>query len=334
MRPPLLADEPATTAGAVLLPQIDAIPDAAAPEGCGTLCATSWVWAEGLVVSRDNSSSDAGLVLDLNTNEVQLTAGDLDFDWSGGFRLLYGFRNCAGWGWEIGYMGIHEQTAESEIQLEDSLRLPGALGLVVDNFFCADEVGVDYSWDLKGFEVDAVGDCHDVSWSRGLSYEWLLGFRFLDLDEEIGITAFDSAASTTEYRVEVANHLYGMQTGSRVRGCRSRWSWEATGKVGLYGNDMEQNQGPIIDVGNFEFRRHRQSEDSAEAFVGDLNFTGVYQLSRVWGLRVGYNIICIEGVALAPEQLDFSNGLSSGTRLKSGDGVFLHGANVGFEGRW
>ena len=63
---------------------------------------------------------------------------------------------------------------------------------------------------------------------------------------------------------------------------------------------MEQHQAPIIDFPGFVFRTGRGRADTDVAFVGDLNFSIIYQLNRVWGLRTGYNLIWLEGVALRP----------------------------------
>jgi hypothetical protein len=52
--------------------------------------------------------------------------------------------------------------------------------------------------------------------------------------------------------------------------------------------------------------------------------------NETWGLRVGYNLVWIDGVALA--QLDFEN--PDEPRFVSAAGVFLHGANFGLEARW
>jgi len=70
------------------------------------------------------------------------------------------------------------------------------------------------------------------------------------------------------------------------------------------------------------------------AFVGELNLTGIYQLNQTWGLRAGYNLMWIEGVALAPAQTDFTLTSTSGTGLNRGGGLFLHGINLGLEARW
>ena len=70
------------------------------------------------------------------------------------------------------------------------------------------------------------------------------------------------------------------------------------------------------------------------AFMGELNLTGIYQLNNVWGIRAGYNVMLIEGVALAPDQLDFTFTSTSGSQLHNNGGMFLQGANVGLEARW
>jgi hypothetical protein len=288
-----------------------------------------------LILARDNQAAGKPLVLDLNTNEDLFGVGDLDFGVAGGLRAGYRARMCDCTSWEFGYLGVFNQTASKGVELTGSLMLPGDLGLQVNNFFGAEDVDVRYSSDLHSFEANLVHCCccYDGC-GGGRSLEWLAGFRYINFDEEIGINSFDPLEGTTEYGVEAENHLYGAQLGARARRCRGRWNWEVTGKAGIYANDMEQHQDPIIDFPGFVFRTGRGSDETGVAFVGDLNFSAIYQLDRVWGLRVGYNLIWIEGIALAPDQLDFTNAPDSGTELHDGGGVFLHGVNVGVEGRW
>jgi len=57
-------------------------------------------------------------------------------------------------------------------------------------------------------------------------------------------------------------------------------------------------------------------------------------LTKFWSLRAGYNLMWIENVALAPDQLDFTFTPTSGTMLNDNGGVFLHGANVGLQAAW
>jgi hypothetical protein len=136
------------------------------------------------------------------------------------------------------------------------------------------------------------------------------------------------------YSVDTENNLYGGQLGGRFRRCSGPFSLESTAKAGVFANDMEQTQAPIIDFPNFVFRGWRTADDTDVAFVGDLNFTVIYHLCDLWGLRAGYNLIWLEDVALATNQLDFSNTPASGRTLDNDGGVFLHGVNLGIETRW
>jgi hypothetical protein len=297
------------------------------------MCPCGYAWVDGLLVTRDNDSNTQPLVSDLNTQDVLLTTDDLDFDWSGGVRAGYGQRFCGCLSWEIGYLSVFEQSASDSVELEDGLTVPDDLGLQVNNFFAADDVSLRYESDLHSVEANLVCCCCCCDCCGCSSLEWLAGFRYLNLSEDFSLIAFDSDESTTAYRIRTRNNLYGGQLGARARQCSGRWSWETTGKAGLFGNDMEQLQSPIIDFPDFEFRPAQGSDDADVAFVGDINLTAIYHLNRVWGLRGGYNMIWIEGVALAPDQLDFTNTGSSAT-LVDGGGVFLHGFSAGIEGRW
>ena len=81
-------------------------------------------------------------------------------------------------------------------------------------------------------------------------------------------------------------------------------------------------------------RPARRLTDTGVGFLGDLNYTVTRRLNDTWWLRLGYNMIWLSGVALAPDQWDFTNTATSGTTLVGGGGLFLHGVNLGLESRW
>ena len=165
--------------------------------------------------------------------------------------------------------------------------------------------------------------------------EWLAGFRYVDLSETFGIAGerrIQGLLETGVYNVQTDNDLYGAQLGLRMRRCLGRFSGEVTGKAGIYYNDASQSQ-YIVDYPNIVLR-NEQADDDGAAFMGELNVSGIYRLTSAWGLRAGYNLIWIEGVALAPDQLDFSAQIPAGNQLSHSGGVFLHGVNIGLEARW
>jgi Putative beta barrel porin-7 (BBP7) len=305
------------------------------PPLCCRMCPCTYAWAEGLLWWRDNQTSGRPLVLNLNSGDTLIGSGDVDFDAAGGVRVGYGFRTCSNWAWEIEYFGLFDQSGSESIALANQLALPGNLGLAVNNFFFADNVAVRYESDIQNVEFNRVCCCCCCGGcpTNCSSSEWLYGFRYLNLHETFAIVSTDLQESTSTYRVHTDNNLFGAQIGRRLRHCDGRWSWEGTGKAGIFGNAAEQSSDPIIDFPGFVFRNARSASEGDVAFVGDLNLSAIYQLNSVWGIRTGYNLMWIEGVALAPDQFDFTNTPTSGTSLST-NGVFLQGINVGLEARW
>jgi hypothetical protein len=255
----------------------------------------------------------------------------LDFDAAGGVRAGFGIRDCSPWAWEFAYLGLFDEESSKSIALADELALPGDLGLATNNFYFADEVSVRYESQLHNAEVNRVYCCGDCC---GRSVEFLYGLRYLNLNEEFSIVSTDFQEGTSTYDVETNNNLFGAQIGSRLRHCYGRWSWEGTGKAGIFGNAAEQHSAAIVDFPAFVVRPARSSSEGDVAFVGDVNLSAIYRLTDVWGFRAGYNLIWIDGVALAPDQLDFTNTADSGKEINTDGGLFLHGVNVGFEARW
>lgn len=300
------------------------------------MCPCTYGYVEGLIFDRNNQAANRPLVLDANTGAVLQRAGDLDFNWGGGIRAVVGKRIVDCVSLELGYLGIFNQTADATILGTASLQVPGALGSgQVNNFLFADQINLNYSANLHSGEVNLVHcccDCCEPTCCR--SHEWLIGFRNLNLNERFTLTSIDRAEGTTTYVARTHNHLYGGQLGGRIRQCYGSWSWESTAKAGLYGNVSSMNQDPIVDFPGVVVRTARSANDDDAAFVGDLNFTAIRQINEVWGLRAGYNLLWIEGIALAPDQLDFTNNPNSGTALFNHSGVFMHGVSIGLEARW
>ena len=138
----------------------------------------------------------------------------------------------------------------------------------------------------------------------------------------------------SDYQVRTNNNLLGVQLGTRARRCWGRWRVEGTGKAGVFANLANQASPAIFDYPGVVLRPDTNDSTTRTAFVGWLNATAIYQLNSTWGVRAGYNVIWLEGVALAPDQLDFANTPTSGSSIHTAGGVLLHGVNIGLEGRW
>jgi hypothetical protein len=85
---------------------------------------------------------------------------------------------------------------------------------------------------------------------------------------------------------------------------------------------------------NDPYRSPRARRLGGMGMIADMNISAIYRLNEIWGLRVGYNLLWLTGVALAPDQFDFQASEAGGRGLNTTGSVFLAGANLGLEARW
>jgi hypothetical protein len=251
---------------------------------------------------------------------------DLAMNFQPGMRILVGWRQDAQRAFEISYFGIFNWHDSASLRGNNNLALPGDLGLASQNFFAADEMRVSYRSQLHNAEANLVHTEGPVS--------LLGGFRYLSLYEKLKIRATDLDSGTSEYHIRTTNNLFGGHLGARYGRAYGRFAWDATGKAGLFGNSAGQWQF-VTDSPPGTFLRDRQiASDAQVAFVSDINVSAYYRLFSFLTLRAGYNLLWVDGVALAPGQLDFTNTPTSGNDLRSGDGFFAHGVSAGALADW
>jgi hypothetical protein len=309
--------------------------------GCGTgccrRCPRTYVQADVLFFGRNNRSGNRALVFDVNEprgGRELLATRDLDFDFELGARALLRHHCSDCCALEASYFGIFDWAATETAWGDNSLAIPGDLGLASNDFFGADIMRVDYLADLHNGEVNFVKSCCSRCCNGGRRLSCFVGPRYLSLDEQFNIQSTDFDEGTSNYNIRVDNDLYGVQIGGRFERWMNRFGWEATGKAGIFGNDVRQNQFVTDFPPPFALRPRTGADGGRVAFVGDLSLSLTYRLTRACSLRGGYNVMWIEGVALAPDQLDFTLTPTSGRGLNDNGGLFLHGAHIGLEARW
>jgi len=330
-------------------------------DGCrvsvNNACPTVYGQVEALFLMREPRFTEQPLVVNDTTNTTLLSTSDLDFDFEPGVRATAGMRLCGGRALEFTYFGLWQDDASAAIVApNDEAYLIFPDNLVGNVFVDMDETHVDYSSWVHSFELNApccYGCCDQCDSGKGgdkgkgcgeggcgdvhcQSFEWFGGFRYLNLDEELNILAQriqNGGVEEGSYNLRTANHLYGAQLGARLRRSWSVFGWEATGKAGIFGNDAQTNQS-VTDFPDYQLPgRTAWSRNGTVAFLGEVNLSALCRLTDVWNLRAGYNAIWIEGVALAPDQLDFNFAAAPRT-IDNGGGMFLHGVNLGLEARW
>ncbi len=294
---------------------------------------------------------------------------DLNFADSTGIEATFGLHLCNCRAVEFSYFGLFRNGASVSFDKTDpNMVVTFPTGPVGNVFLNMDHVQTDYTSYLNSFEVDfpcccgccgcceepkcggcgeatcGEATCSEASCSkRGRdatvcrSVEWFAGFRYIEIGTDLNITAASFPAPFVEtgaYTIHTTNRLFGGQVGGRVRRTVNHFGFELTGKAGIYGNDADQNQS-VIDFPNFPLRPATSVQANNVAFEGEFNLSGIFRINDVWSVKAGYSVMWIEGLALAPDQLDFNFAVNpSGNTLTSDGGMFIHGANIGLEARW
>ncbi len=162
-------------------------------------------------------------------------------------------------------------------------------------------------------------------------FNWLGGFRWMQVGEALDYSTLvggDSVFNTN-------NNLYGGQLGTNLR------VWDSGGplrintsfKLGLYGNSAD-NGLHSVDPTSVLLAADQRSQ---LAFVAEIGVTGVYQWTDHLALRAGYELLWIDGLALAPEQIAATNIPVAGvlgSGINSTGETFYQGALVGLELTW
>ena len=313
-------------------------------------CCPAWTHYaifDALFLQRNNGAGNQPLVIDSATNEPVMTVQNLTPSTATGVRLFYGVLATETLGWEIGYTGIYGMFGSAVATGAGTLTFPSDLGLdpftpkdgyatratywstlniAEANLFCYD--CCQECRPTRCRLTDCRPSCHCIN--------WLGGFVWAGLNEQsnLGLVCCDPP-ELTSYNVRTSTNWYGAQIGMRGRREWCRWAVEGWWKTALCGTTAYQAADPINwETAGVPARDAQSARQSGLGFIGSLNGTLIYRLTRQWGIRAGYNLYWLTSAALAPSQFDFTSTSLSGTGINANGTLFLHGANLGVERRW
>jgi hypothetical protein len=174
--------------------------------------------------------------------------------------------------------------------------------------------------------------------------QWLAGFRWVQWNEQIGITGVYTALPNAiqGYRTATNNDLYGLQIGadSILYGLGGPFRIEGIGKSGIFYNQAGQSSlktysgdPPFVEP----YTLSNRSSTARGAFVGEIGATAVYDITSWLTVRAGYAAFWLGGLALGSNQFD-DQCLCPTEPVRAvtdtGGSVFVHGLTLGLEGRW
>jgi len=288
-----------------------------------------YIDVEALLLHRDSHTIDQPLVYNAYTGNTVMTTHDLGFNqWAPGGRVTLGYRFNNGSAIEGVWFGFQDWNSSASAFNPGSLTAPAGLGYYGYDWYQANGFRASYNSTLQNFEVNRVRP-----WGR---MSLLAGFRYLSWNEYFDLNVTSTVPSYVEhsdYTINTYNNLFGAQIGLRSQGDWNRWNWSFSEKVGLFGNEFWQRT-LIQDYGNTYIGEDNWLSHAGVAFVNDFNISLGFRITDRAMLRAGYNLIWIDGLALAPNQLDFNVGANSGTAHNHQGSVFLQGVNAGFQFLW
>jgi Putative beta barrel porin-7 (BBP7) len=172
----------------------------------------------------------------------------------------------------------------------------------------------------------------ELNWQRPASgwFSWLVGFRWVELYEDLNLdTRFLGNSADIGFRT--ANRLYGGQAGAAATlYSRGAARIDSVLKAGLFGNAASQQFRVSQTIGPLFSAADRSGQ---VAFLGEIGVVGVYQWTDSIALRGGYQLLWLDGVALAPDQIAATQIITRNGIDTTGDS-FYHGALVGIEVAW
>lgn len=323
-------DAPSPSDRVTLEPQVLVDGDCSGPSVCDACCGPRWTVHVGALFLHRSDPTPGVLVTDSFApgGNVVLDANQFDFGTAWGIEASVIRHNAFGTAWNVEgrYFGINNWSATV-----GPIASPGGTvvqyGTPIGNVFFPGTISGDFSSQLQSFELNG----------RRFVTEWLqvlAGVRHLELDER-GLTLLQDIGpglNLATHQIAATNQLWGFQLGVDGRLARvGRLELSSFAKLGIYGNSMDnavmvtQNVGPAFAS---------SASDTAAAFVGELGFVAQYQVTERWSVRATYQMLWLDSVALASNQIAVSDPAIGTATVDRGGDLFYQGGFIGAQFNW
>lgn len=182
---------------------------------------------------------------------------------------------------------------------------------------------------------------------EGCVWSMLFGARGMTLDESFlfyseGTTTYTGnpdAHTTGTYDIRTHNDMFGVQLGGDAVIRRGRGELGVRLKGGVFMNFADQTSyiettGAADDLlsNGVDLDEHRYARSRDIAGVAEVGFTASYQLRRNLAVRAAYDLMWINGLALAPEQVNFQAGAPG--RINRNGMLLMQSLSMGLELNW
>lgn len=192
------------------------------------------------------------------------------------------------------------------------------------NVFGTRNVTASYESSLRSMEAN-------LRFRYGGGWNWIsyaAGFRYVRLQDRLNVQLVNTSgpSATEALRSRTENRLAGFQIGmdkSIAGNCR--WSIDGYWRAGIYGNNSDQWTSLTTPTAY-----SARSSDNGTAFVGELGLRGRLAVTSWLNLVGGYEVLFVDGIAVASDQTPASSATAAAPVDSDGDAIF-HGATAALE---
>lgn len=301
--------------------------------------------AEALFLMRDGGNrvfigeeaTAGGTVL-----QVLSTKSD-DFSIRTGFRVAASCRVSDTCDIQGVYFGVQQFLASDSITRQDTINnflsspylFIGANGTFIS---------YDYESRLYNLEINA-------RYNTRLSDHWnarfIGGFRFIHIEEKFQVQGQELVQNAELTTSNSHNNMLMGQIGMEMEHAFGKhFDLGVVTKAGLGVNAAGNHLTNLLTTFPLPTQTRMDSSTDEAALCGmiEVGAFGRLYITDCLSIRGGYSVMFLSGLALAPEQLDLTNGdLATGDRvqqgrtgsgLNTGGTMILHGPSAGIEVRW
>lgn len=205
--------------------------------------------------------------------------------------------------------------------------IAGVAGNRTSNFLDADLVQLANSTGIHSYEINVVETTR--------VFNFIAGFRYMEIRDQLRVNAVDTSGvtGTSLSQFGTYNHLMGTQFGVKTGFTKGLATLDTSVKAGMYINDAQAST-LIRDINNTSILRNTQLGGQNEAFVGEFQVNLTLRVAASTALRLGYQCMFIDQVALGVDQINATNAAQTGLSLNARGDLFLHGPSAGLDFRW
>lgn len=252
---------------------------------------------------------------------------DLHFNLELGPRITLDYQTSDGPIFEISYFGIYTWNSRLDIQGDNNMALPRHFQTGTFDFSDADRMQVTYKSRVNNLEANLIYTNEDYP-----DLGFLFGLRFMKLEEHFNLGSLDEGR-VSYYDIRTKNDLYGIQFGSIWRRSFSRFDVRLVTKAGVFDDEAKQSQ-IVTDANSSLVIRNAATRAGRGVFMAEINLMVEHCVRSNVYLKYGYDVIWVDRMVRAPDQLDFTMNAISGTAVVFNSGALMHGPHLGLEARW